>query len=92
MQQRVLVTRANLPGGDPARLASVDAALLDAAGPSLRVVALAGMGYDAVDQEAAAERGVVVTHTPGVLAETTADLTFALVPSAAASPGTPSRV
>ncbi|GAA3846938.1 D-glycerate dehydrogenase [Streptomyces coacervatus] len=57
----------------------VDAALLDAAGPSLRVVALASMGYDAVDQEAAAERGVVVTHTPGVLAETTADLTFALV-------------
>ena len=108
MKQRVLVTRANLPGGGPARLAShmevvgpgqadpaaaaggvsgilalgndrVDAALLDAAGPSLRVVALASMGYDAVDQEAAAERGVVVTHTPGVLAETTADLTFALV-------------
>ncbi|WP_406440814.1 D-glycerate dehydrogenase [Streptomyces sp. NBC_01613] len=100
MKQRVLTTRASLPGGGLARLASsadvvtdaegvsgilalgndrVDAALLDAAGPSLRVVALASMGYDAVDQEAAAERGVVVTHTPGVLAETTADLTFALV-------------
>lgn len=57
----------------------VDAALLDAAGPSLRVVALASMGYDAVDRDAAAERGVVVTHTPGVLAETTADLTLALI-------------
>ena len=57
----------------------VDAALLDAAGPSLKVVALASMGFDGVDREAAAERGVVVTHTPGVLAETTADLTFALV-------------
>jgi len=57
----------------------VDAALLDAAGPSLKVVALASMGFDAVDQQAAAERGVVVTHTPGVLAETTADLTFALI-------------
>ncbi len=58
---------------------AVDAALLDAAGPSLRVVALASMGHDNVDVAAAAERGVVATHTPGVLAETTADLTFALI-------------
>lgn len=57
----------------------VDAGLLDAAGPGLRVVSLASMGYDGVDQRAAADRGVVVTHTPGVLAETTADLTFALI-------------
>ncbi|WP_421110948.1 2-hydroxyacid dehydrogenase [Streptomyces sp. NEAU-S77] len=57
----------------------VDAALLDAAGPSLKVVGLASMGFDGVDREAAAERGVVVTHTPGVLAETTADLTFGLI-------------
>jgi len=58
---------------------TVDAALLDAAGPDLRVVALASMGFDAVHQEAAAARGVVVTHTPGVLTETTADLAFALI-------------
>jgi lactate dehydrogenase-like 2-hydroxyacid dehydrogenase len=57
----------------------VDAALLDAAGPSLEIVSLASMGFDLVDQQAAAERGVVVTHTPGVLAETTADLTWALI-------------
>ncbi|MBB5159135.1 2-hydroxyacid dehydrogenase [Saccharopolyspora phatthalungensis] len=57
----------------------IDAELLDAAGPSLRVVSLASMGFDAVDQQAAADRGVVVTHTPGVLAETTADLAFALI-------------
>jgi glyoxylate reductase len=61
-------------GNDP-----VDAALMDAAGPSLRVIALASMGFDNVDRAAAAERGIVVTHTPGVLAETTADLTFALI-------------
>ncbi|MFD8811416.1 2-hydroxyacid dehydrogenase [Streptomyces sp. NPDC059627] len=61
-------------GNDP-----VDAALMDAAGPSLRVIALASMGFDNVDRSAAAERGIVVTHTPGVLAETTADLTFALI-------------
>ena len=53
--------------------------LLDAAGPGMRVVALASMGFDAVDQAAAAERGVVVTHTPHVLAETTADITMSLI-------------
>ncbi|MET9967824.1 D-glycerate dehydrogenase [Streptomyces sp. NPDC006356] len=57
----------------------VDAALLDAAGPALRVVALASMGYDGVDVAAAAERGVVVTHTPDVLADTTADVAMALI-------------
>jgi glyoxylate reductase len=57
----------------------VDAPLLDAAGPRLRVVSLASMGFDAVDQAAAADRGIVVTHTPGVLAETTADLAWSLV-------------
>lgn len=57
----------------------VDAALLDAAGPGLRVVALASMGYDGVDVAAAVERGVVVTHTPDVLADTTADVAMALI-------------
>ncbi|GAA3982842.1 D-glycerate dehydrogenase [Streptomyces plumbiresistens] len=57
----------------------VDAALLDAAGPGLRVVALASMGYDGVDVDAAAARGVVVTHTPDVLADTTADVAMALI-------------
>jgi glyoxylate reductase len=57
----------------------VDDALLDAAGPSLQVVALASMGFDAVDARAAAGRGVVVCHTPGVLAQTTADLAFSLI-------------
>ncbi|MFI7498147.1 2-hydroxyacid dehydrogenase [Streptomyces sp. NPDC049687] len=61
-------------GGD-----RVDAALLDAAGPGLRVVALASMGYDGVDVAAAVERGVVVTHTPDVLADTTADVAMALI-------------
>ena len=57
----------------------IDAALLEAAGPSLRVVGLASAGYDSVDRAAAAARGVVVTNTPGVLEETTADLAFALI-------------
>ncbi|MGK5170620.1 2-hydroxyacid dehydrogenase [Geodermatophilus sp. CPCC 205761] len=61
----------------------VDAALLDAAGPSLRVVANVAVGYDNVDVAAAAERGVVVTNTPGVLDAATADLTMGLVLAAA---------
>ncbi|RBY82149.1 D-glycerate dehydrogenase [Geodermatophilus sp. TF02-6] len=61
----------------------VDAAVLDAAGPALRIVANVAVGYDNVDVAAAAERGVVVTNTPGVLDGATADLTMGLVLAAA---------
>lgn len=57
----------------------VDAALLDAAGPQLRVVANVAVGYDNIDVEACRERGVLVTNTPGVLTDATADIAFALV-------------
>ena len=56
----------------------VDAALLDRA-PKLRVVANAVVGYEHVDLRACAERGIVVTNTPDVLTEATADLTWALI-------------
>jgi glyoxylate reductase len=56
----------------------VDAAFLDAAGPQLRVVANVAVGYDNVDVDAARERDVVVTNTPGVLTDATADLAIAL--------------
>jgi len=56
----------------------VDRDLL-AASPRLRVVANVAVGYDNIDLAAAAERGVVVCNTPGVLDETTADLAFALL-------------
>jgi glyoxylate reductase len=56
----------------------VDEALLDAAGPSLRVVANYAVGVDNVDLEAARRRGVVVANTPDVLTETTAELAIAL--------------
>lgn len=57
----------------------VDEELLEAAGPQLRCVANVAVGYDNVDVEAAAHRGVVVTNTPGVLDDATADLTLALI-------------
>jgi glyoxylate reductase len=57
----------------------VDEELLEAAGARLRCVANVAVGYDNVDVEAAARRGVVVTNTPGVLYDATADLTLALI-------------
>jgi lactate dehydrogenase-like 2-hydroxyacid dehydrogenase len=57
----------------------VDDELLDVAGPGLRVVANFAVGVDNVDLEAAARRGVVVTNTPGVLTQATAELTIALL-------------
>jgi glyoxylate reductase len=56
----------------------VDVALLDAA-PTLKVVANLAVGYNNVDIAAAAARGIVVTNTPNVLEETTADMAFALM-------------
>ena len=47
--------------------------------PSLRIVANCAVGYDNVDIEAATRRGIVVTNTPDVLTESTADLTWYLI-------------
>jgi glyoxylate reductase len=57
----------------------VDDELLEAAGAQLRCVANLAVGYDNVDLEAAARRGVTVTNTPGVLDDATADLTLGLI-------------
>jgi glyoxylate reductase len=56
----------------------VDGAFLEAA-PNLRVVANVAVGFNNVDVAACARRGVVVTNTPGVLADATADLAMALI-------------
>jgi glyoxylate reductase len=61
----------------------VDATLLDAAGPPLRVVANFAVGYDNVDLEACRERDVAVTNTPDVLTNATAELALALTMAAA---------
>ncbi|ONI79967.1 D-glycerate dehydrogenase [Actinosynnema sp. ALI-1.44] len=57
----------------------VDAELLDAAGPGLKVVANHAVGFDNVDLAECTRRGVLVTNTPDVLTEATADLAWALV-------------
>ncbi len=65
---------------------------MDAAGEDLRVVANMAVGYDNIDLEAAGERGVVVTNTPEVLDETTADIAFMLLLAAARRLGEAERL
>lgn len=62
---------------------AVGEALLDAAGPKLRVVANFAVGYDNVDLDACRRRGVAVTNTPDVLTNATAELALALSLAAA---------
>lgn len=70
----VLVTDPTVP---------VDAALLDAAGPQLRLIANFAVGLDNIDLELCRSRGVAVTNTPGVLTNATAELALALTLAAA---------
>ena len=57
----------------------IDAALIEAAGPALKLIAHFGTGTDNIDADAAGKRGIVVTNTPGVLTDDTADMTMALI-------------
>ena len=57
----------------------VDAAFLDAAGPQLRIVANYAVGLDNIDFAAIRERGIVVSNTPGVLTNATAEHAIGLV-------------
>lgn len=56
----------------------MDAEVMDNA-PKLRVISNYAVGYDNIDVPEATKRGIMVTNTPGVLTETTADLAFALI-------------
>jgi glyoxylate reductase len=57
----------------------IDAELLARAGPNLKLIANFGAGLDHIDVAAANARGIVVTNTPGVLTEDTADLAMTLL-------------
>ena len=61
----------------------VDAELLDAAGPQLRVVSNCAVGFDNIAVAEATRRRIPVGNTPGVLTDTTADFAFALLMAAA---------
>src|SRR5215203_7428405 len=70
----------------------MDAEVMDAAGDGLKVIANMAVGYDNVDLDAARERAVVVTNTPEVLNETTADTAFMLLLAAARRLGEAERL
>lgn len=57
----------------------IDDAVIEAAGPQLRLVANVAVGYDNVDVEALTRHGVLATNTPGVLTDATADLAMGLL-------------
>ncbi|MEM6665343.1 MAG: D-glycerate dehydrogenase [Pseudomonadota bacterium] len=57
----------------------IDKAVLSQAGDRLKLIANFGNGVDNIDVEAATQRGITVTNTPGVLTEDTADMTMALI-------------
>jgi glyoxylate reductase len=57
----------------------IDAELLTAAGSQLKSVSNVAVGYNNIDVPACKERGVLVTNTPGVLTEATADIAMALI-------------
>jgi glyoxylate reductase len=58
---------------------TVDSALLDAAGPQLKIVANVAVGYNNIDVSACRARNVVVTNTPDVLTNACADFTWGLI-------------
>lgn len=57
----------------------IDDEVLDAAGPELKIVANYAVGYNNIDVPACTRRGILVSNTPGVLTDTTADLAMALL-------------
>lgn len=61
----------------------IDAEVMDAAGPGLKVISNCAVGFDNIDVAEATRRGIPVGNTPGVLTETTADFAFALLMAAA---------
>jgi len=56
----------------------VDMEVMEAA-PELKIIANCAVGYNNIDVDFAREKGIMVTNTPGVLTDTTADLTWALI-------------
>lgn len=58
---------------------AINAGLIAAAGEQLKMIANFGAGVDHIDVEAAVGRGLIVTNTPGVLTEDTADLAMSLI-------------
>ncbi len=82
--QNVLIEKAGQVDGLLTLLTDkIDAHLIEQAGSGLKVISQMAVGYDNIDIPAATRRGIPVGNTPGVLTETTADFTWALLMAAA---------
>lgn len=57
----------------------LDAEFFEACGPQMKMVANFGVGYDHIDIQKAADKGIIITNTPGVLTEDTAEMTMGLI-------------
>ncbi|MCD6109791.1 D-glycerate dehydrogenase [bacterium] len=57
----------------------MDDKVMDAAGPNCKIISNYAVGYNNIDTNAASERNIIVTNTPGVLTNATADMAIALI-------------
>ncbi len=57
----------------------IDAEFFDAVGDRLKMIANFGVGYDHIDVQKGVDKGIIITNTPGVLTEDTAEMTFGLI-------------
>ncbi len=79
-QQQIIERARNADGIITLLSDKIDRSVINAL-PKLRVIAQYAVGHDNIDLHAATENSIIVTNTPGVLTETTADLTWALIMS-----------
>jgi len=77
-KERLIVAIQDKQGLLPLLTDTIDKEVIDAA-PSLKIIANCAVGYNNIDIEHAKKKGIIVTNTPGVLTEATADLTWALI-------------
>jgi D-3-phosphoglycerate dehydrogenase len=77
--KQIIVAKAKDARAFFVRTGKVSAELMDAAGPSLEIIARHGMGVDSVDVQAATERGIIVTTTGPANSQAVAEYTFALL-------------
>lgn len=82
-RDRLLAAAAGKSGAITLLTDRVDDEFLDAAGPQLAIVANYAVGFDNIDVDACTRHGVLASNTPDVLTETTADMAFALMMTAA---------
>ena len=91
-KSRILELTARCDALCPSVVDKIDGEMIREAGGHLRIIANFGVGYDNIDLQAARNAGVIVTNTPGVLTEATADIAMTLILMAARRAGEGERL